>query len=549
MSPTMTDVSAAIATFLSLAKKDKLDVTLRAVVMRRREAYWKGEQYADRQLDVNGYRKGSPGVYGSAARTPAWSERDPGACWNIKGEVVSELTDWTLGGDSWCRLVVEDDLAAEDWLTTIAQQTNLGDVVAQARDYGGAMGTAVVSFKVKDGEYMLEAHNPRLCWPLAWRDADRHRPASVAMVYRGDNVLAETADDLPMLARVWTEQDETLYRRDKAPDGDKERWVWAEVERVAHNFGFCPVVWHPQNSLDGSHDGCPDGEGTEGLIDEANELAAAAGCTTKRNADDTLVVQEDPALNPGAIRKGGFNTIFARGGAAYLSQEGDSARICEELAEKRAQRVYRLSGVVMVDLDTLGKATTGEALKRLFQRTLKTAGALRRDYAKGLIVPLAQMLLQSARKLRGRGLTLVVPPKVKRDGALEATVESARDPGKSSFVSCAWPETFPPTLDDLQKLVTSARAGAGDKQVLSRKTAVTWIAGSPIPVSNVDQELKEIEADEEAAAEKAAATLGLGAEPEGKAGPVGDKDEGSEDDKGEDDKGDGQEPADKEKAA
>jgi hypothetical protein len=536
-------LDAAIAAFLDLAKKDKLERTLRAQTMLERERYWRGKQYEARELDVNGYRKGSPGVYGSAARTPAWNERDPGACWNIRGEVVGELTDWTLGGDSWCRLVVEDDLAAEDWLTTIATQTNLGDIVAQARDYGGAMGTAVVSFKVSQGEYMLEAHNPRLCWPLAWRDPARHRPAAVGMVYRGDNPFAESDDDLPLLARVWTEQDEALYRRERAPEGSQEKWQWFEVERVVHSLGFCPVVWHPQCSTNGSHDGEPDGEGTEGLVDDANELTAAASCTTKRNAEDTLVVQEDPSLNPGNVRKGGFNTIFARGGAQYLSQDGASAKICEELAERRAQRVYRLSGVVMVDLETLGKATTGEALKRLFQRTLKTAGALRRDYAKGLIVPLAQLLLQSARKLRQRGLTLVVPPKVTRDDVLGAKVQAARDPGKSNFVSCAWPETFPPTLDDLQKLVTSARTGAGDKQVLSRKTAVTWIAGSPIPISNVDQELKAIEDDEAAAAEKAAASIGLGAEPEGKAGPVGDKGEGD------DDKNDGQEADDKETKA
>lgn len=520
------DLQAFLA--LALDPEKNLASTMRFKELARLEAYWLGKQYEGRTLDVHGFRKGS-GVYGSGVRTPGWEERDPGAVWNLRGEVVSEITDWTLGGDAFCRLEVADDDAAEDWLNTVAGMVNMGDVIAQARDYGGAMKTAVVSFAVRNGRYALEAHNPRLCWPLSWRDPHEHRPAEVVMIYRGDDPLAKNEDEQPLFARVWTEQDEALLRRDKTPPGSEKPWAWTEVERVPHGLGFCPVYWHPQNARSGSHEGTHDGEGTSGEIDEINELFAAAGATTKRNADDTLVVKEDPALNPGTVRKGGFNTIFARNGAEYLSQKGESAEICMKVAKERAAHVYRQSGVVMVDVETLKGATTGEALKRLFQRTLKTAATLRRDYAKGLIVPLCQGLLASARTLLARGLALDVPPRVSDEKTLGAKKVEPRVPGTSSFVACLWPDPFPPTATDIQALITALGTATGAKQIMSRRTAVTTLAGTPLPINSVESELEAIEADEEAAAERAQTALGLGPQPPGEAGPVdGEKPEDDE---------------------
>jgi hypothetical protein len=513
-----------VTDFLALALlPEKLAATLRHRRLVMRERYWRGTQYEDRPLDIQGYRKASR-VYGSGVRTPPWEERDPGAVWNLRGEVVSEITDWTLAGDSWCRLTVADDEAAEDWLGAVAGLTNMSDVLAQARDYGGAMGTAVVSFLWREGRCSLEAHNPRLCWPLAWRDAQEHRPAAVAMVFRGEDPFAGSDDEQPLFARIWTETDESLHERVKNPDGSEKPWRWEEVERVAHSFGFCPVYWYPQHAVSGSHEGTPDGAETEGEIDEANMLFAAAGVTTMRNADDTLVIREDPALNPGNVRKGAFNTIFARGGAEILSQKGESATICMTIAEKRAQHVYRQSGVVMVDVETLKGAVSGESLRRIFQRTLKTAATGRRGYAKGLIVPLAQGLLASARILLARGLALDVPPRVTSEEVLGAVKVEPRIPGKSSFVECVWPDAFPPGITDQKAMIDAAGAATGGKQVMSRATAVAWLAASAIPITSVQEELEAIEADEEAAAERQQTAFGLAPDTPGAAGPIGAKD-------------------------
>jgi hypothetical protein len=511
-----------LAAFLARSPDD-LARTLRFQRLDRLDRYYEGTQYAARQLDAQGYWKNAPDLYGSLVGTPAWNRRDPGAVWNLVGQGVRELTDWTLAGDNWCSLAVTGDDEATAWLQAVATAANLSEAMIEARNYGGAMGTAVVSFAIRDGEVFFEAHNPKHCWPLAWRDPARHRPAVLAMVYRGDNPFAEHEQEHPWVARVWDEMAETHYQRVR---GQQEQWVWQETSRVVHGLGFCPAYWYPQNARDGRHEGVPDAEGAEGEVDEANELWASGGATTKRNADDTLVIKDDPRLNPGNVKKGAFNTIWAKGGAEYLSQDGASAKVCVELSEKRAQHVWQRMGVVMADLETLGKATTGEALKKIFQRTVNTAGRRRTGYTRGLIVPLCEGLLRAGRLLERRGLGLRLPPReVKQDTALKVSVEVPYRPGTGEFVAVTWPAPFPPSLDDITKQITAARTATGDRQVMARETAVKWLATSPLPITNAEEELKKIEEDEDAAAERAAASIGMGAEPEGKAGPVGDKDE------------------------
>jgi hypothetical protein len=510
-----------------LADADRLKETVRFQTLDRLDRYAQGTQYEHRELDASGYRKASPGVYGSQVRTPPWDQRDPGAVWNVIEEIVEELTNWTVSGNSWCNLKIADDPEAEDWLGEVVKLANMSDVVAEARSYGGQQGAAIVSFAFRDGECFLEAHSPKNCWVLSWRDRLRHRPSAVVSVYQGENQLARSERDLPLVARYWDEQVEALYQR--TWNEQKQGWVWEEIDTVTHGFGFCPVYWHPQRTRNGSHEGRPDGGDITDECDDINILCAAASLTTVRNAEDTLVVKESPQNNPGHVRKGGHNVIFATGGAEYLTQSGESASICETLAEKRAQRLYRKAGVVMADLETLGKATTGEALKRLFQRTITTAGKLRNNYAKGLIVPLCQGLLAAARLLLGRGMALSVPPRVvKREEHGDMEIHQ-RTPGRSSFVVCEWPDPFPATITDLKAMIDAAVAGTGQKQVLSRRSAVTWLKMSSLPVSNLEEELQQIEEDSEAAAKTQAKALGLGQPEEGKAGPVEDKDEKEED--------------------
>lgn len=516
-----------LATFLE--KAPKLNETARFKHLEKNRKYYEGTQYADRPLDASGYSKGQ-GIKGTMAPA-SWERRDPGAVWNLRREVVEELTSWSLGGELFCHLTIPDDVAANAWLAKAIQQMGLANACVDARNIGGSQGTAIVSFAIRNGEICIETHEPVSTWVLEWADRVSYRPRVVAKVFCEDDPFARHGDEPTLVVRLWTDREESYHRRVKNTIGE---WIWVAGDSVTHGLGFCPVYWMPQSPKDGEIDGDHDGEHTAEAIDDANYQLAAASCTTRRNAEDTLVVKEDPSLKPTTVYKGAMGAIFARGGAEYLSQDGTSARICIEVAEKRAQHVLRASRVVIPTSEELGRATTGEMLKRLYAPMLQRCAMLREQYEKRLIVPLLKGILAAARKLP-RG-SIVLPPDVDADADLGATVITPVMPGKSSNIVVTWPQQFQPTAADRRDTIQAAVQGTGAKPVLSLRTAVAMLQSSGVPIEDVEAELDRLEEDGEKAAEQSAKALGLTDAGPGMAGPVGAEPSEADDDDEESDK-------------
>lgn len=501
-----------LATFLE--KAPKLNETARFKHLEKNRKYYEGTQYADRPLDASGYSKGQ-GIKGTMAPA-SWERRDPGAVWNLRREVVEELTAWSMGGELFCHLTIPDDVAANGWLAKAVQQAGLGNACADARNIGGSQGTAIMSFAIRNGEICLETHEPVSTWVLEWADRVSYRPKVVAKVFCEDDPFALPGAEPTLVARVWTDRDESYHRRVKNAIGE---WIWVAGDSVTHGLGFCTVYWMPQSPKNGEIDGDHDGEHTAEAIDDANYQLAAASATTRRNAEDTLVVKEDPSLKPTTVYKGALGAIFARGGAEYLSQDGKSAKICIEVAEKRAQHVLRASRVVIPTSEELGRATTGEMLKRLYAPMLQRCAMLREQYEKRLIVPLLKGILAAARKLP-RG-SIVLPPDVVEDKKLGATVITPVMPGKSSNIVVTWPSQFQPTATDRRDTIQAAVQGTGAKPVLSLRTAVAMLQSAGVPIEDIEAELERLEEDGEKAAEASAKALGLTDPGPGQAGPVG----------------------------
>lgn len=498
---------------------DHLPSTLAWKEAEKLERYFLGTQYKDRDIDEEGYTEG--GHYGARSRSPAWRERKISAVWNLRAEVAEKLTGWAVGGSNWCHLEVPGDEDAEDFLTTVAEEAGMSAVVAEARTYGGAMRVAIVSLAIDEGEFLLEAHMPKGFRVLEWANARRHRPRAVVSIQRGDNPDAKSDQDYPWTARYWDEQVEAQLVRVK--NETQGRWIWVVEEIVTHGLGWCPIFWCPNaKAPTSSHLGQTDADNVEGLIDSANYLMAAGDATTKRNADDTLVVKTSPDNNPGKpLRKGGYNAIFSEGGAEYLSQDGESARICMEFAKERASQMYRRAGVDMIDPKDAAAQTSGEARKMANLNTAERAAQIRDVYSKGLIRPIALGILDAARKVGPARLR--IPPRVEDDKTVKP-----RTPGKANFVRCAWPTMFPPTATDTLALVQTATTATGGKQVLSQRSAVKMLAASAaVPVENVDEEVEAITEDTQAAAKLQQEAFAAAPEP-GQAGPVDEPKEGAE---------------------
>jgi len=505
----------------------KIEETDRYKELALLKKYFDGEQYKQRKLDVSGMIKGTT-MAGSVSCSPNWKDRDPGAVWNIRREIVEEITDWSMVGDAWPEINVTGDRDATDWLLEAIKQSQMREAVAKARNYGGAQRCAITSLAIFDGEPFFEAHEPIGMWVLEWQNRQRWRPSLVAKVFKQKQpVTFENAAEREVLrVRVWSTTQEQYYTRVKLPSG---QYAWQLDQSVTHGLGMCPVWWYPQFADAGDHDGIEDAPNTLDLVDDANYLAGAASANTRRNADDILVIREDPSLNHGKVRKAATNAIFARGGAEYLTQDGASSRICEEISDRRAQRVYRAAGVVILSNEEVGRMTSAEMIKKIMHRMIKRVSRVRSNYERFLIVPMCKDLLTIGRKLRGG---IVLPPIVEHDEKLEIDTVRPRNPGKSSVISVAWPDPFPPTFQDKQLAVAAATTGTGNKPVLQQKSAIKLIqsAGIELASASPEEELEGIQDDESHKADMQAKAFGD--MPTGKAGPIGGmpKNEPEEDD-------------------
>lgn len=512
----------------------RLHETARYQLLAMRQAYFEGVQYKNRPLDVCGYRKGMPGTYGSLTCSPPWCDRDPGATIDLTAEAVGELTNWAVADDAWCALSVPDDAETDAYVHACEKASAMPAAVCVARDLGGALGAVALSVGLRSGQWVLETHSARDTWVLEWADEALHVPAVLAKAYQEEDPFARPGAEPTWVVCVWTAKDYTVRRRVRRgalTGAVLGEWTWETVTTVVHNLDECPVIWCPQGPDGVGHDGMPDvPDSALKLVDAAIELAAAADATTKRNADDTLVVKEDPALNPGKVHKGAFKTIFARGGAEYLSQTGESARVSVELSEKRIEQFRKRAKVVIPTEEQMGRATSGESLRRQFQPMTRQTGRLRQQYERRLILPLCRMMLRIARKVTARGEGVMLPPKVEEvDGK---TVVTTLAPGKSENVQATWPDPFQATSADIAAAMSSLSTATGAKQILSTRTAVATLGQMGVPIGSVDQELERIEEDSEAAAEREAKAMGLGDVPPGEAGAVED-DEDPEEGKGE----------------
>lgn len=559
-------VPASVMAFVA-NRLGTLGMTARKLRLESYERYLEGEQYRDRPYDENGCHHGTRGIYGGPDGSPSWKDRTVRAVNNIAGDITNQLKQWSVTGSSWASLGVHADDTASEWLEGVAASAELASGTAECVRVAGGTGTAVVSATwrrdetnpSRGGAARFEVHMPSHCWPLSWADRRGLVPHEVVKVFRQyDEYAMPTKGKEPdngegaYVLRYWsgaarlpdgrldpagTPGVEAYFLAQKDEQG---RWaVSVLVPPVAHGSERCPVFWVTRGDVreEDGFDGKPFFAGAEGLIDAANELEQAGDNTSKRNADDTLVVHEDASKAPQVLRKGALGAIFAKGGAEYLSQKGDSAKHLYELGKERENQAYRQSHVVKVDIDTLSRQTSGESLKRLYFPMISEADEIRVWVTRYFVRPACEWLLVTSRAWVAKGLAVEVPPveEAAKDGS-KTKVYRTRLPGVGQSVRVTWPQAFPPTLDDLKTASEASKNATGGDAVMSRETGVRVMQRAGAPVDSPEAELERLREDAEAKAENQAKGIGLAtaaelaASPE--AGRAGDVTAGGEDDDG-----------------
>lgn len=508
-------------------------------------AYYDGRQFEGRTFDEHGCYPGSMGLAGGPEGFAGWQHRRVRSVNNLALDIVEQLTQWSVVGTSWCSLRTPGDEAATEWLEGIAKESYFQHATAEVVATAGGCGSAVVSGSWRQDRVAWEVHRPEQCWPLSWVEPRDLVPLEVVKVFRQPDPYApararpQRPEEGPWTLRYWSGRGpagepgiEAYYL---AYRDTKGFWVIdPQGPAVAHGSERCPVFWVPRGTTreERGFDGEPFFAGAEGLIDASNELEQAGDNTSKRNADDTIVVKDKAENAPKVLRKGSLGAIFAPGGAEYLSQKGDSAKVLYELGERREAQAYRQAHVIKVDVETLSRQTTGESLKRLYFTMLNEADDVRTWAERYFVRPATEWMLAMSRDMAARGVPVSMPP-VEDDadpgegGKPGKPVVRARKPGSSSYVVVTWPQAFPPTIDDLKTASEAVKNATGGTQIISRETGIaTMVRAGASVEGGVEAEVERLRAEADEKAENTAKGIGLATKaeadnaPEPKAGDI-----------------------------
>lgn len=503
--------------FVECARSLKLD---------KYERYFRAKQYDHRKYNWDG--KVIPPEGQEADIEPGWfvplAGRRPSTRIHQARKIVTRFTAMTLGGERFAKINVHGDDEAEDWCQELVRVSRLESKMVEARNNGGACGTAVVSWCFVEGKPRVNVHAAQRCFVLRWADRDERRPAQVLESYRYKRTVIEEGKPKEkefFYARLWTQDEERIW--DPIPVDLARDGTWAAVvssTAVQHGFGFCPVYW-VQNLPDGEND---DGESDyEGQIDNFDAMSTVASQITKGtngNVDPTMVIKDDPNNNVGSVRKGSENAIYSKNGADYMTLPGDAFQAGIEWLREMRNESSETSNIVFPSPDELSGAKSAAALRVLYGPMLTQCDTYRTQYGKAIEAIVRDMLEVSREVFGTEGGEVFVTPEGQRVQTLptieledriveersEETGETKqitkkRSPGKSTNVVLNWPPYFPDTWADIALAVEAGSKATGGKAILSQETAVKNI-GPKFGALNAEEELERIHEDEEQIAER-----------------------------------------------
>ena len=467
--------------------------------------YWRTyrcETYDSRKYDWNGTQNigkiehdfiatsGSipPGFY-DAGRDVPLKFRKPVAPYYLGKVVVDRFTSMLFSHRRHPRVLCEDP-ATEDWLSGFAESAGLWSQMIQARTYGGAMGSAAISYAFCDGEPRIEVHDPRWCTPSFVDSAARQVRVFEKLYQYLDNVhLSDgtTEERVYWYRRVIDAEYDTTWDRVPVIDGSPPDWDSARHTRIAHGLGETPVVWIQNTTTDGSFDGDPDCYGILDMIEEIDALYSQGSRGTKANCDPTLILQSDAAWD--AIAKGSGNALqVEKGGTAnYLEMTGAGVRTAMDLAEKLEEKSLTVARCVL-DRNTGGPSRTASEVDHTYSAMLDQADIYREQYGRRGVQLLLQSVLRAARRLMTARIeksedgipsivrTLIKLPKKRVEDENTGVVTwHERQLGQGEQIALEWPPYYTPSESDAADRVKVAGT-ALQYGLIDQKHAIRYVA-------------------------------------------------------------------------
>lgn len=495
--------------------------------MLKRESYYRCSQHDHKAFDFDGHilRFGDEHVDLPADGYVPMKRRRPSVRMDLPKIIVERLTGLVFGHAHFPKLRALGDAVAEDFVSALCEASKLHIRMVEARNIGGATGTAVLSWGFVGGKPLIEVHQSAFVEVIEWRDYERRKPLKVVKTYpytkRVWSADGKPQDVTVHYARYWDENLDITWREIPDALAKTKAWWRLPADIVAHKTGYCPVYWVQNIPDSASVDGVSDFEGQEQDCDAIDIQLSATHKGTVANVDPTLVIKDSQSNNEGVIHKGSSHAIYSEKGADYLELTGTSIQTSIELLERLRQYELDKASVVLLDPQSLtGSGISAAAMRTRYAPMLAKADLLREQYGDAMVDILDDML-SVARQLQQVKVdddgqeywsSLTLPPRINEteneDG--EKIVEVVeREPGSGGMITLQWPPYFQATWQDRKEAVAAVREGAGNQQVMSKRTAVSAL--SPLFGTELDEELDEIDQDAEDMDRRAHGLLDRGA--------------------------------------
>lgn len=341
---------------------------------------WDGES-----RDPNlGYLRERLKPVGFSIDTAGTSHKKPDTPVPLARQIVSRFTEMLLSHENRPQVEVPQDEATQDFLDAVFQEANLWEVLAQARDHAGAVGSAAIACGVLDGTPFAEVLHTAHLWVPEW---DETKPGWVPKVVVeqlqiSKDVINPDTGKLESEAfwrtRAWTDQEVVLYQ-------DVQVRGWSRDDTIpiksvtAHKFNRCPVFW-VQNTLNAKYpEGDPDCEGTWELLDQVDRENTIVHGAIRKNTAPTVVIRDSKAefRRPREIVKGKIIDVSADGGVDYLEMNGQSIEIGLKGVDALTLQILRTTECIVLDPEQAKAYNSGESMQMLWRSMESKASRLR----------------------------------------------------------------------------------------------------------------------------------------------------------------------------
>lgn len=397
-----------------------------------------------------------PGFYIANSETLPIQFRKPTSPYHLSKVIVDRFTSLLFGQKRHPKVTIPGDQASDAFVNSVVEVGRLWPKMMLARSIGGATGTAVVGFKVINGQPQFEVFDPRWCEPTFIDRADLVlKSLDYSYKYKQEMRSPETGDWVEVefwYRRLITTQIDVVF--EPVPVRDDMPPQWIPASRTEHALGFCPVAWIQNEPNMEEVDGDPDCLGIYDKCDVIDRLMAQADKGVLANSDPTVVISTDAQMSE--VRKGSSNALkLPTGGtAAYMEMTGGGIEQARQQVEMHKTDALEVACCVIEQTD--GSTKTATEVERNYAAMLARADKFREQYGELGIKRLVNMVIVAAvslnrpRAVDGKMTRYAINLPAGPTGAPQRL-------GTGPFqVTLTWPPYFEASLDDATKAVSAA---------------------------------------------------------------------------------------------